>query len=479
MNDDFLHQLRRNPPPQFASRLRARLRSPRVRAPRSVPLLWIMACVAASAAVAAALWMKPPVLHRAGLRGSHAMTRAMVPSDTRRVHESATGGTRQAAPLDEHRATDTALPLIDRSTIAAADRLPESNDPRPASSTIESSADHVAAGAPSGRPLVRFAGPASAKPLATKVANHSLAELSFEPADSTTAIRLMCSDGPQGVDIALTTRPMTIDEFQSCGGTAGFARTGYRVAFVATELGYYGAVVTAAKTAATFRISPRQMFLALATEVPDPLDARRLIANPNRNWNQIDPGFESREIAVFGPPRESSAAMAMAELLLEAGCDEWPWIRALRTENPQRHRKICHSVREDGLYTPEQPTDYFVTQTLWSQPSALVILDYNVFDARRDQFAGSMLDGQGATAATIAAATYAAARPLYLYVPAITLRQNNFRRVFYTEYARAVRDSGYLLVPSASPMQPLQFQLLTLSPDGRGGRLSREPFQPD
>jgi phosphate transport system substrate-binding protein len=439
-------------------------------------MLWIVGCVAGSAAVAAALWMRPSVLDRGDMQVSREIPSATGSKGAEQPHESPTGDAGRTGPVDTRRPAPAPATVTGLGTIATRGLPARDNGPQPIASFAEPSIDSVRA-APSGRPLVRFAAPASAQALAAKVANNSLAELYFEPADSTTAIRLMCSDGPQGVDIALTTRPMSVDEFRSCGGAAGFARTmGYKVAFVATELGYYGAAVTAAKTAATFRVSPRQLFLALAAEVPGPLDARRLIANPNRNWNQIDPGLESREIAVFGPPRESPAAMAMAELLLEAGCDEWPWIRALRTENPQRHRKICHSVREDGLYTPEQPTDYFVTQTLWSEPSALVILDYNFFDARRDQFAGSMLAGADAKPATIAAATYEAARPLYLYAPELTLRRNNIRRVFYMEYAHAVRDSGYLLVPAASPMQ-VQFELLTLSFDGRGGRLSREPFK--
>lgn len=41
----------------------------------------------------------------------------------------------------------------------------------------------------------------------------------------------------------------------------------------------------------------------------------------------------------------------MVELLMEAGCDTYPWIAALESTHPDRYARICRTVRTDGIYT--------------------------------------------------------------------------------------------------------------------------------
>ena len=59
------------------------------------------------------------------------------------------------------------------------------------------------------------------------------------------------------------------------------------------------------------------MNLALAKEVPD--KDGKLVANPYKMWNEIDPSLPAVKIEVLGPPPTSGTRDSFAELVMEAG----------------------------------------------------------------------------------------------------------------------------------------------------------------
>jgi phosphate transport system substrate-binding protein len=57
--------------------------------------------------------------------------------------------------------------------------------------------------------------------------------------------------------------------------------------------------------------------MALAKQVPD--KDGKLVANPNKMWNDIDASLPATKIEVLGPPPTSGTRDSFAELVLEAG----------------------------------------------------------------------------------------------------------------------------------------------------------------
>src|SRR3546814_4284397 len=64
-------------------------------------------------------------------------------------------------------------------------------------------------------------------------------------------------------------------------------------------------------------VSKEQLFLALASEVPQD---GKVVANPYTKWSEIDSSLPDIEIQVFGPPPTSGTRDAFVELVMEEGC---------------------------------------------------------------------------------------------------------------------------------------------------------------
>ena len=59
--------------------------------------------------------------------------------------------------------------------------------------------------------------------------------------------------------------------------------------------------------------------MALAKEVPD-ADGK-LVANPYKMWNEIDPSLPAEKIEVLGPPPTSGTRDSFVELVMEKGAE--------------------------------------------------------------------------------------------------------------------------------------------------------------
>jgi phosphate transport system substrate-binding protein len=102
-------------------------------------------------------------------------------------------------------------------------------------------------------------------------------------------------------------------------------------------------------------------------------------------------------------------------LVMEAGCDTYPWIRALRGSDRPRYEDTCHQLRSDGRYREVELSHTLMTQKLWAEPNWLVVLDYSDYAPHRHDLLSTKLDGPAPTLATLTDGTYPAARPVYVY----------------------------------------------------------------
>jgi len=130
------------------------------------------------------------------------------------------------------------------------------------------------------------------------------------------------------------------------------------------QLGHQAIVLTRSRLYGALALSPSNIFLALAAEIPDPAHPEALISNPNTTWDRVNGAFNNEPIEVFGPPAQSTTGIAFREILFEAGCNSFPTIAALKQTDAARYERVCSTFRKDGAYVemPEQvPFDIFQT----------------------------------------------------------------------------------------------------------------------
>ena len=129
-------------------------------------------------------------------------------------------------------------------------------------------------------------------------------EPEFTQTTTSQAIAMLCHvRGSAGADSATADlvgagRRMSAAELATC------KRNGVRRI---TELrpGFEAAVLVRSKLYGAPKLSARDVFLALAAQVPDPDQRVGLIKNPYLVWNAIDPALSEEQIEISGPPPSS------------------------------------------------------------------------------------------------------------------------------------------------------------------------------
>lgn len=226
-------------------------------------------------------------------------------------------------------------------------------------------------------------------------------------------IKLFCSGiGVQFPDIANASRPMKKSEFEACqkSGVKDIAEI---------KIGFDGIVLAQSKKSKQkIELTLKEIFLALAKQVPDPAkpDSGTLVANPYKTWHDINPVLSKSKIEVLGPPPTSGTRDAFAELALEGGCSQIPWIKALKAKDENGFKATCMTVRDDGAYIEAGENDNLIVQKLEANPSAVGIFGYSYLSLNEDRLRGAFINSKPPTYEAIADGNYPIARPLYFYV---------------------------------------------------------------
>jgi phosphate transport system substrate-binding protein len=269
------------------------------------------------------------------------------------------------------------------------------------------------AGAQAVRDYISVTGSSTVYPFATVVAenfgrrNPNFKTPKIESTGSGGGIKAFCGGvGVDYPDIANASRRITASEVEAC------AKAGV-TAIVEVKIGFDGIVVANAKGATQYKLTLRDLYLAIAKNVPDPAGAQKLVPNPYKTWKAIDPALPDNEIAVLGPPPTSGTRDAFVELVMEPGCKTFAWVAALERAAMQA---ACHTVREDGGYQNQGENDNLLVQKLEKDPHALGIFGYSFLEQNADKVQGSLIEGVAPDFDAIADGKYAVSRPLYFYV---------------------------------------------------------------
>ncbi|MBE9553307.1 MAG: substrate-binding domain-containing protein, partial [Proteobacteria bacterium] len=211
-------------------------------------------------------------------------------------------------------------------------------------------------------------------------------------------------------------------------------------------------VMANSKKTAQYELTLKDLFLALAKEVPD--GEGKLVANPYKTWKDVNPDLPAAKIEVLGPPPTSGTRDAFVELALEGGCKSFDWIKALKKSDKNRYKAICHTIREDGAYVEAGENDNLIVQKLEANPDALGVFGFSFLDQNSDKVQGSKIDGVEPEFELIAEGEYPISRPLYFYVKKAHVGVVPGIAEFLAEFTsdKAWGEEGYLADKGLIPM---------------------------
>ncbi|TDG13890.1 phosphate ABC transporter substrate-binding protein [Seongchinamella unica] len=328
-----------------------------------------------------------------------------------------------------------------------------------------------------GRDNVSIVGSSTVYPFATVVAERFGRSTSFkapkiESTGSGGGLKLFCKGvGANTPDITNASRRIKKSEYDDCQNNGV-------TDILEVLVGYDGIAVANSRQAPQMALSLKDIYLALAKDVPGP--DGKLIPNPYKTWQEINPGLPAIDIEVLGPPPTSGTRDAFAELALGGGALQIPALKALRGLGSDQAEEIksaiaalglpvgvykayaeskgkapsgkdifktvAYSVREDGAYIEAGENDNLIVQKLEANPKALGIFGYSFLDENGDKVQGSLIDGVEPDFDTIADGDYPVSRPLYFYVKIAHVGRIPGIQEYAAEFAsnRAMGEDGYL-----------------------------------
>jgi phosphate transport system substrate-binding protein len=311
--------------------------------------------------------------------------------------------------------------------------------------------------AQSGRDYITVVGSSTVYPFTTTVAEQfgKAGKFKTPKVESTGTgggIKLFCGGvGVQHPDVVNASRAIKATEVEAC------TKAGVKDV-VEVKVGYDGIVVASSNKGKPYKLTRRDIYLALAKQIPDPANPTTLIANPNKTWDQVNKALPADKIEVLGPPPTSGTRDAFVELVMESGCSTFAWIKSLKDVDEGRYKRVCDSIREDGAYVEAGENDNLIVQKLEANPKALGIFGYSFLEENISQLQGATVDGVAPTFDNIASSKYPVSRPLFIYVKKAHLGVIPGLREFVTEYVsdRSMGGDGYLADKGLVPMSPAE-----------------------
>ena len=294
------------------------------------------------------------------------------------------------------------------------------------------------------RDTISIVGSSTVYPFATVVAERfgrtGNATPKIESTGSGGGMKLFCQGvGTQHPDITNASRRMKKSEFELCQSNGVKDITEVKV-------GYDGIVIANSVKGEHIDLSLRDIFLALAKDVPNPDGSEELVANPYKTWKEVNPALPNTKIEVLGPPPTSGTRDAFNELAIEGGCKTFPWLKAIKSEDKSKYKAICRSVREDGAYVEAGENDNLIVQKLEKNPAAYGVFGYSFLDQNRGVVQAANVDGVEPTFDAIGSGDYPVSRSLFFYVKkahvGVVPGIEGYVKEFTSE--KAWGDQGYL-----------------------------------
>lgn len=317
------------------------------------------------------------------------------------------------------------------------------------------------------RDIINIVGSSTMFPFATTVAENFGRSTDFktpkiESTGSGGGLKLFCEGvGVDHPDITNSSRRIKGSEFDTC------QKKGVKD-IIEVKIGFDGIAIANAKEGETFELTPKDIFLGLAKDVPDPKGDDKLVANPYKTWKEVNPKLPDAKIEVLGPPPTSGTRDAFVELAMEAGCKKFDFIKAMKKQDKKKYKAICHGVREDGRYVEAGENDNLIVQKLGANPKALGIFGFSFLDQNADKIKGSKVNGVEPTLESISSGDYPVSRSLYFYVKKVHMGTIPGIKEYVKEFTseKTWGDEGYLADKGLIPLPKVERDKVAKSAQG-------------
>ena len=312
-----------------------------------------------------------------------------------------------------------------------------------------------------GRSTISVVGSSTVYPFATVVAEKFGKKTSYdtpkiESTGSGGGMKLFCNGvGLNTPDITNASRRIKKSEYDKCHANGVNE-------IIEVHIGFDGIAVANSKQAQQLQLSRKDLFLALAAQVPNPDGSDTLVENPYQTWKEVNASLPNIAIEVLGPPPTSGTRDAFAELALEGGCKKFDFIKAMKKSDKKAYKGVCHTVREDGPYIETGENDNLIVQKLDNNPNALGIFGFSFLEQNDDKVQGSVIEGQSPEFETIADGSYPISRPLYFYAKKAHMNSIPGMADYLKEFTSetAMGDDGYLLDKGLIPLSEAEREML-------------------
>jgi phosphate transport system substrate-binding protein len=299
------------------------------------------------------------------------------------------------------------------------------------------------AGPAAARDQIRIVGSSTVYPFTTAVAENfgktsGMKTPVVESTGTGGGMKLFCAGvGEATPDFTNASRAIKKSEFEDC------QKNGV-TEIVEIKVGFDGLTLANAKSGPDLNLTKQQIFLALAKEVPGP--DGKLIPNPYKMWNEIDPSLPAEKIEVLGPPPTSGTRDSFVELVMEKGAESIDSLKELKKSDAKAFETVWKSIREDGAYVEAGENDNLIVQKLEANPKAVGIFGFSFLEENQNKIKGAAIDGIVPTYEAIASGEYKVSRPLYVYAKKQHVGVIPGMAEFIAEYVseKAIGEDGYL-----------------------------------
>lgn len=310
-----------------------------------------------------------------------------------------------------------------------------------AAAAVLAAAGVAGASAIQSREVLRIVGSSTVFPFTTAVAENFGAKTRYatpvvESTGTGGGMNLFCAGvGMSHPDITGASRRMKVSEYRRCQDNGVTEITEIMI-------GFDGIVIGNAIESPRAELDRQSLFLALAAEIPAPVDAQgnvlvtesgallpgasfsqvagysceTIVANPHTRWSDIDPALPNVNIEVYGPPPTSGTRDAFVELAMHYGAEEVDCLHEMAASDADRFEAIASRIREDGRWIDSGENDNTIVQTLANTPTAFGIFGYSFLEQNADRIQGATVGGIEPEYDAIAEGEYPISRSMYVYV---------------------------------------------------------------
>ena len=309
----------------------------------------------------------------------------------------------------------------------------------------------AAAGVAQARDSIEIVGSSTVYPFTTAAAEQFAkknggAAPKVESTGTGGGMKLFCSGaGIETPDITNASRRMKKSEMEGCLKNGVDAVTEIKV-------GYDGLAIVQAKSGESISLSARELFLALAKEIP--MDDGTFVPNTYQTWKDVNPNLPAYEIEVIGPPPTSGTRDSFVELGIEKGCMLFKSIPALKKKDEKAFKEKCHTLREDGRFIEAGENDNLIVQKLQANPKAVGVFGYSYLEQNADALKAVAIDGVEPSTETVMSGKYPMARSMFIYVKNAHVGQVPNLKEFLAEYTSdaAMGSDGYMAAKGLIPL---------------------------